>query len=134
MSTYNNGLQVAYGLTNALQTLAPEPIISSRNPLTSDNAPKTTLWLNKLTASLFACGGTANGKTIWYGIANAPLTVNSATETAANQVGIYSGTGAPSFAAPKGSLYLRVDGSSNATRAYSCSVATGTWVAVTTAS
>jgi len=44
------------------------------------------------------------------------------------------GTGAPSFAAPKGSLYLCMDGSSTSTRLYSCSVATGTWVAVTTAS
>jgi hypothetical protein len=91
------------------------------------------LWLNKLTASLFVCGGTANGKTIWYGIANAPLTVNSAVESAANQVNIFSGTGAPSFAAPKGSLYLRVDGSSSSTRAYICSVATGTWTNVVTA-
>ena len=44
------------------------------------------------------------------------------------------GQGAPSFAAPKGSLYLATDGSSTSTRLYVCSVATGTWVAVTTAS
>lgn len=49
-------------------------------------------------------------------------------------VGIYSGAGAPTFAAPKGSLYLATDGSSSSTRAFICSVATGTWVAVTTAS
>jgi hypothetical protein len=51
-----------------------------------------------------------------------------------NGVGIYAGAGAPTFAAPKGSLYLATDGSSSSTRAYICSVATGTWVAVTTAS
>jgi hypothetical protein len=44
------------------------------------------------------------------------------------------GTGAPSFAAPKGSLYLNVAGTTTNDRLYSCSVATGTWVAVTTAS
>lgn len=49
-------------------------------------------------------------------------------------VGLYAGAGAPSFAAPKGSLYLATDGSSSSTRLYSCSVASGTWVAVTTAS
>jgi hypothetical protein len=44
------------------------------------------------------------------------------------------GTGAPSFAAPKGSIYLNVAGTTTNDRIYSCSVATGTWVAVTTAS
>jgi hypothetical protein len=44
------------------------------------------------------------------------------------------GTGAPSFAAAKGSLYLNVAGTTTNDRLYSCSVATGTWVAVTTAS
>lgn len=51
-----------------------------------------------------------------------------------NGVGIYAGAGTPTFAAPKGSLYLATDGSSTSTRLFVCSVATGTWVAVTTAS
>ena len=51
-----------------------------------------------------------------------------------NGVGIYAGAGAPTFAAPKGSIYLATDGSSSSTRAFICSVASGTWVAVTTAS
>jgi len=38
--------------------------------------------------------------------------------------GIYFGSGAPSFAAGVGSLYLRSDGSSTSTRLYVCSVAT----------
>jgi hypothetical protein len=45
---------------------------------------------------------------------------------------IYYGSGAPSFPAVKGSLYIRSDGSSSSTRAYICSVASGTWVSVTT--
>jgi hypothetical protein len=44
------------------------------------------------------------------------------------------GTGAPAFPAPKGSLYLNVAGTTTNDRLYSCSVATGTWVAITTAS
>jgi hypothetical protein len=51
-----------------------------------------------------------------------------------NGVGIFAGAGAPTFAAPKGSLYLATDGSSTSTRLFVCSVASGTWVAVTTAS
>jgi len=47
---------------------------------------------------------------------------------------IHTGSGAPSHTAPKGTLYLRQDGSSSSTRAYSNSDGAGTWVAVTTAS
>jgi len=47
---------------------------------------------------------------------------------------ISSGAGAPSSVQPVGSVYFRTDGSSTSTRLYVCSVANGTWVAVTTAS
>jgi hypothetical protein len=47
---------------------------------------------------------------------------------------ITAGTGAPTFASAQGSLYLRIDGSSAATRAYINSNGSTTWVAVTTAS
>ena len=50
------------------------------------------------------------------------------------KVGLYVGTGAPTFSAAVGSLYLNNAGSTTNDRAYSCSVAAGTWVAVTTAS
>lgn len=45
---------------------------------------------------------------------------------------VLSGEGAPSMNAPKGSLYLRTDGSSG-TRAYIASDAVGTWTGITTA-
>jgi hypothetical protein len=45
--------------------------------------------------------------------------------------GIYYGTGVPAFAAAVSSLYLRNDGAAN-TRLYICTVAAGTWAAVTT--
>lgn len=46
---------------------------------------------------------------------------------------IYYGSGAPSFTAVKGSLYLRADGSSTSTRAYINTDGSTTWTAVTTA-
>lgn len=54
------------------------------------------------------------------------------TNTAAG-MGIYFGSGAPTVAAAKGSLYLRSDGSSTSTRLYVSDGST-TWIAVTTAS
>jgi hypothetical protein len=49
-------------------------------------------------------------------------------------VGFAAGTGAPSYSAPKGSLYIRTDGSSSTTRLYVNSDGATSWVAVTTAS
>lgn len=49
------------------------------------------------------------------------------------EVGIYWGTGAPSFTAAKGSLFIRTDGSSTSTRIYVNTDGAGTWTNVTTA-
>lgn len=46
---------------------------------------------------------------------------------------ICAGTGAPTFTAPQGTLYLRLDGSSTSTRAYINTTGSTTWTAVTTA-
>ena len=50
-----------------------------------------------------------------------------------NGVSIFAGSGAPTFTATKGSLYLRTDGSSTSTRAYINTDGATTWTAVTTA-
>lgn len=55
-----------------------------------------------------------------------------ATNTAVG-MGVYIGSGAPTIAAAKGSIYLRSDGSSTSTRLYVSDGGT-TWIAVTTAS
>ncbi len=52
---------------------------------------------------------------------------------AASAPGFYTGTGAPTFSANKGSLYTNLTGSTTATRVYVNNGNT-TWVAVTTAS
>jgi hypothetical protein len=54
------------------------------------------------------------------------------TNTAAG-MGVYMGSGAPTIAAAKGSLYLRSDGSSTSTRAYINTDGATTWTALTTA-
>jgi hypothetical protein len=46
--------------------------------------------------------------------------------------GLYYGTGVPAFAAAVNSLYIRSDASAANTRLYVCTVAAGTWAAVTT--
>lgn len=52
---------------------------------------------------------------------------------AATQPTITAGTGAPTFSATKGSLYLNLTGSSASTRLF-VNNGTTTWIAVTTAS
>lgn len=71
------------------------------------------------------------------------LTVDSGTAPAAGgmsailmsstaNLGIYVGSGAPTVAAAKGSLYLRTDGSGTTDRAYINTNGSTTWTALTT--
>jgi len=59
--------------------------------------------------------------------------VGAADSVNATTPGIYSGTGAPTFTAAKGSLFLRLDGSSTSTRAYINTNGSTTWTNLTTA-
>jgi len=49
-------------------------------------------------------------------------------------ISLVVGSGAPTLSAPKGSLYLRTDGSSTSTRAYVNTDGGTTWTSITTAS
>jgi hypothetical protein len=49
-----------------------------------------------------------------------------------NGATIKSGTGAPTYSAAKGSLYIRIDGSSTSTRLYVNTNGATTWTSVTT--
>lgn len=53
--------------------------------------------------------------------------------TTAGGLGVYVGSGAPTVAAAKGSLYLRTDGSGTGDRAYINTNGSTTWTALTTA-
>ena len=59
--------------------------------------------------------------------------VASGVQIGANLLGLFVGSGAPTFTAPQGSIYLRSDGSSTSTRAYINTNGAGTWTNVTTA-
>jgi hypothetical protein len=61
------------------------------------------------------------------------FSVGSAGVTAALTPDIYSGSGAPTISAPKGSLYLNITGNSTSTRAYINTNGSTTWTAITTA-
>ena len=56
------------------------------------------------------------------------------TATSATNFGVFFGSGAPSLAAAKGSLYLRSDGSGIADRAYINTDGSTTWAAIATTS
>lgn len=75
---------------------------------------------SKITA-LSGSGLTAGGAAAFIG-----------TNVAAG-MGIYMGSGAPTIAAAKGSLYLRSDGSGTGDRAYINTNGSTTWTALTTA-
>lgn len=59
--------------------------------------------------------------------------VKNLTLGAGTTPAICSGSGAPTLTAPKGSLYLRTDGSTTSTRAYINTDGSTTWTAITTA-
>jgi hypothetical protein len=83
MAIIRTGNNLAYGLQNALQTLAPEPIFALRIPTSTDYAQLGTLWVYKATpARIFMFTGSG----VWTELASdsgsgifAALTVNGAT-------------------------------------------------------
>lgn len=60
-------------------------------------------------------------------------TMTNVATPAATQASVVAGTGAPTFSAKKGTLYLNLTGSSTSTRAFINTDGATTWTAVTTA-
>jgi hypothetical protein len=56
---------VAYGIDNALQNLAPQPIVSTRNPGNNDTAEVGTLWINKDTDAYYILTSIVAGVPNW---------------------------------------------------------------------
>ena len=72
---------------------------------------------------------TADGTRIrWDSMLNAEIPGGASAHPS-----ISAGTGAPTFAAGAGSLYIRIDGSSTSTRLYVNTTGSTTWTNVTTA-
>lgn len=83
---------------------------------------------------------TANGIQVLAGTAAASGGAAAGTtppgiviSSASPPLGIFWGSGAPTFTAAVNSLYLRTDGSSTSTRIYVSGSTTGTWTNATTA-
>ena len=85
---------------------------------------KTTASVATITAPV-----AVNPVAIAAGSAATPAVTFSSTAN----FGIFFGSGAPSFAAAQGSLYVRSDGSSTSTRLYVNTTGSTTWTNVTTA-
>ena len=60
-----NTNSVAYGLNNALQRLAPQPIVSERNPTVRDSAQIATLWCNTASNTCWALTSVVAGSATW---------------------------------------------------------------------
>lgn len=56
---------VGYGLTNALQNLAPQPLIVKRDPTTADLAEMGTTWVNPLTDGVWVLTSITAGVATW---------------------------------------------------------------------
>ena len=108
-------------------------------PVRSENGFQT-ITINQLTGDVTVTGTigaaiTATSKIT--ALSGSGLTAGGAaafigTNVAAG-MGIYMGSGAPTIAAAKGSLYLRSDGSGTTDRAYINTNGSTTWTALTTA-
>jgi len=75
-------------------------------------------WVQALSATAIPAGGTAGAGIKMFSTSN---------------FGVFGGSGAPTLAAAKGSLYLRSDGSGTSDRMYVNTDGSTTWTAVTTA-
>lgn len=123
----------------AYEQLAPGHYYGDTAP---DSPANGSVWIHSRTGNLqiFQNGwrnpglAARNAPTVAAGTATTAGGAEGVSFGSAPAAGIYFGSGAPTIVAPKGSLYLRTDGSSTSTRLYVASVNDGTWVAVTTAS
>lgn len=67
MANFKNN-STAMGYQNALQSLAPQPIVAQRDPTAADNAVAGQLFINELTNAVFVNAGLAAGQNVWQQI------------------------------------------------------------------
>lgn len=61
----NNRLLVAYGLTQALENLSPQPIVAKRAPTTADKAQLGTIWVIPSLGAAYLLVAIANNLATW---------------------------------------------------------------------
>lgn len=94
MAVNRSGVNVGYGLSNALQDLAPQPIVANRNPGAADKAELGTIWVNPNTENYYVATATASNQTTWVS-AGVPVAVLTAGTTPVlnAQAGVVTFTG-----------------------------------------
>jgi hypothetical protein len=65
MAVNQTNVQYAYGIGDALITLAPRPIIAQRDPTTSDFAQLGTSWINEATATAWILASITSNSASW---------------------------------------------------------------------
>ena len=123
-----NGFQTI-SINGSTGTVTVDATFGAATSVTSLTA--TTVAATTITATTVAATGNItadSASALVAGGASAFIATNTAVG-----MGVYIGSGAPTVAAAKGSIYLRSDGSSASTRLYVSDGST-TWIAVTTAS
>lgn len=98
---------VSYGMTNALQTIGPIPVVSSRAPSTSDIAELGTVWVNKSTSAAWVLAKVAAGSATWT-----PTTVNAGATITTGDLTVTAGDfylTAGDMTASAGSISAAVD-------------------------
>lgn len=65
MAVRNQRKNVDYGLTNALQSIPPLPIIAQRDPTAADYAELGTEWINKSSDNFFILTSIVAGSAVW---------------------------------------------------------------------
>lgn len=71
----------AYGIDNALQSLAPQPIVARRDPTARDAAALGTVWANKVSGSYFVLTSVSGGSSTWAAQATGSGSFPSVTVT-----------------------------------------------------
>jgi hypothetical protein len=66
----NNPNQVAYGLSQSLINVFPFPIVSNRNPATSDKSQLGTVWVNKSTNAFYILTSIVANSASWVSVGN----------------------------------------------------------------
>ena len=104
--------------------------VSCRNTNASSSNTVAVSGTGTTSCSMFACGAQLKSITSSF----TPQNIITGDIYLDNLVGLFAGSGSPSgsITAPKGSLYLRTDGSSTSTRAYINTNGGTTWTAITT--
>lgn len=86
MSVSKQRRNLAYGVSNPLQTLSPEPIVSSRAPKTTDKAEVGTIWVYKSTNQSYVLASIVANSATWT-----PLTVNAGATITTGNLTVASG-------------------------------------------